>query len=161
MHDDGGENATGMTAREEVEAILDGRWSEVGLAGPLLGICWIPGFFRRLRVECGGLSLASDPSVLARAATFRVREIYLPGRCGVSTPTTLFVPFHEDPRERRLSCAHELLHGFGARLGMMLNEADWWIATAVFVARAARTAAGALLYPGWVAAAVPRGLVGR
>lgn len=161
MHDDGGEHSTGMTAREEVEAILGGRWADIGLAGPMLGICWIPGFFRRLRVECGGLNLASDPATLARAATFRVRDIYLPGRCGASTPTTLFVPMHDDPRERRLSCAHELLHGVGARFDMVLNEADWWIATAIFAARAARTAAGALLYPRWVSAAVPRVLIGR
>ena len=150
-----------MTAREEVEAILRGDWRLIGLEGPASGIGWVSGFLQSVRAECGGLDLSTDPFDLARAAGFRVRSIYLPGHCGASTATTLWVQSQGDDRDRALSCAHELLHGVGARRGLDHTEAAWWLATGGFVARAAQTEAGALRYPFWMLAAVPRSLIPR
>jgi hypothetical protein len=157
MHDhQGAERPTSMTAREEIETILRGDWRHVGLVGPMLGMHWIPGFLRRLQAECGGLDLWSDPFDLARAAGFKVRDIYMPGRCGASTATTLYIPVGGDESERRLSCAHELHHGVGLRFGMHFNETDWWLCGGVFVARAAEHEAGAALYPAWMLTAALR-----
>lgn len=160
MHDcEGEEHCTGMTARQEVEAILRGEWDVIGLVGPMFGTGWIPGFLARLRAECGGHELSGAPGDLARAAGFRVRGIYLPGRCGASTCDALWIPLRGDVRERNLACAHELLHGLGLRLGLYLNETDWWLCTAAFVAVAAQSEEGALLYPFWMLEAVPSHLI--
>ena len=61
MHDCGGWEHSGLTAREEVEAILRGEWAELGLVGPMVGLGWIPGFLQRVPSECGGLALDADP----------------------------------------------------------------------------------------------------
>lgn len=150
MHDVGEWPHTGMTAREEVESILRGAWDEIGLVGPMVGLGWIPGFLQRIPSECGGLPLDADPFDMARAAGFRVRSIYLPGRCGASTATTLFVQAQGTQLERNLSCLHELLHGLGLRFGLYLNEVDWWLANAGVVAAVSGTSAGADRYPMWM-----------
>ena len=150
MHECGAWESAGLTAREEVEAILSDRWAEIGLVGPMVGVGWIPGFLARITSECGGLRLSADPFDLARAAGFRVRSIYLPGRCGASTATTLFVQSQGTVHERNLSCLHELLHSLGLRFGLYLNEVDWWLATAGFVAHVCGMPGGADLYPLWM-----------
>jgi transcriptional regulator with XRE-family HTH domain len=71
----------------------------------------------------------------------------------------LEIPLRGDVRERNLACAHELLHGLGLRLGLYLNETDWWLCTAAFVAVAAQSEEGALLYPFWMLEAVPSHLI--
>ena len=161
MHDCGGWEHSGLTAREEVEAILRGEWAELGLVGPMVGLGWIPGFLQRIPSECGGLALDADPFDLARAAGFRVRSIYLPGRCGASTATTLFVQSQGTEHDRALSCLHEFLHGLGLRFGLYLNEVDWWLATAGFVALVSGTATGADRYPLWMLTASLRLLIPR
>ena len=150
-----------MTAREEVEAILADRWSEIGLVGPMVGLGWIPGFLARIPSECGGLALASDPFEMADKAGLRVRSIYLPGRCGASTRTTLYVQSQGTAQERALSCLHELLHVIGLRFGLYLNEVDWWLATAGFVALVSGSPAGADRYPLWMLTASLRLLIPR
>lgn len=150
-----------MTAREEVDAILSGRWAEIGLVGPMVGVGWIPGFLQRIPSECGGLALDSDPFDMAHAAGLRVRSIYLPGRCGASTATTLYVQSQGTVQERALSCLHELLHALGLRFGLYLNEVDWWLATAGFVALVSGSAAGADRYPLWMLTASLRLLIAR
>lgn len=150
MHDhQAAEAITCMTAREEVEAILRAEWGLIGLVGPMLGVQWIPGFIRRMSVECGGLPLDSCPFALAEKAGFRVVSIYLPGRCGASTATTLYVQSQGDTYERNLSCLHELLHGLGLRRGLHLNETDWWLATAAFLLHIMSSPEGADRYPAW------------
>lgn len=150
-----------MTAQEEVEAILSDRWAEIGLVGPMVGVGWIPGFLARIPSECGGLSLSADPFDLARAAGLRVRSIYLPGRCGASSPTTLFVQSQGTDADRNLSCLHELLHSLGLRFGLYLNEVDWWLATAGFVAHVCALPGGVDLYPPWMMTASLRLLIPR
>lgn len=161
MHDCGVWPHSGMTAREEVEAILRDEWAEIGLVGPMVGLGWIPGFLRRILPELKGLALDADPFDLARAAGFRVCSIYLPGRCGASTATTLFVQSQGDTADRNLSCLHELLHGLGRRFGLYLNEVDWWLATAGFVALVSGSPAGADRYPAWMLTASLRLLIHR
>ncbi|TAK30972.1 MAG: hypothetical protein EPO40_06160 [Myxococcaceae bacterium] len=157
MHDhQAAEAITCMTAREEVEAILRADWEVIGLVGPMLGIQWIPGFIRRISSECGGLALDSSPFALAEAAGFKVHSIYLPGRCGASTATTLFVQSQGDIYERNLSCLHELLHGLGLRRGLHLNETDWWLATAAYLLHIMDSPGGASLYPNWTLTAALR-----
>lgn len=156
MHDHLAEAPTCMTAQEEVDAILRAEWGLIGLVGPMLGIGWISGFLQRLPSECGGLPLDSDPFELARAAGFRVVSVYLPGRCGASTATTLFVQSQGDIYERNLSCLHELLHGLGLRRKLHLNETDWWLATAAFLLRVMSSQGGADLYPAWALTAALR-----
>ena len=53
----------------------------------------------------------------------------------------------------------KLLNGLGLRLGLYLNETDWWLCTAAFVAVAAQSEEGALLYPFWMLEAVPSHLI--
>lgn len=162
MHDHQAiEALTCMTAQEEVEAILRAEWGLIGLVGPMLGIQWIPGFIRRISVECGGLPLDSSPFALADAAGFKVRSIYLPGRCGASSATALFVQSQGDICERNLSCLHELLHGLGLRRGLHLNETDWWLATAAFLLHIMNSREGAGLYPAWALTAALRSVLPR
>ena len=98
--------------------------------------------YRRLR----GRRPEQHPLELAVADGFRVVLSCLPDRCGGSTARLLHLPYHRDPAERRLSAAHEWLHGRAKRIGVTLaNEVDFWRLTA----RMAVEASGTGLYPGW------------
>lgn len=144
-----------LTVQAEVKAILGGRPDIVGLAPASSSLDWIPGFLRSLRVEVKGHLLSEPPEDLAGAAQFTLRHMVAFCRCGASTERALFIPRRMTMREKRLVLVHELVHGTALRLGQRRNEADWWFATAAFVAEAATTPEGAALYPGWFIEAIP------
>lgn len=142
--------------RDEVLAVLQGRAEDVGLerAGALE---WVPGFLRRVTLECRA-GFDAEPEVLARSASFRCVHASLPMACGGSTSSTLHLPWYRDRPTRRLCVLHELLHGVGKRFGVTACEADWWVCTAGAV-HLAVVQGRELWWPTWFVGAIPRALV--
>lgn len=144
------------TLRHEVEAVLRGRAADVGLDAPSSPE-WIPGFLRAVLRETGG-DYHWMPRDLAKGAGFRVHVVSL-GVAGAaaSTATDLWVPRSGDRWERRGLTLHELMHGVLARRGEDRSEADVWMATAAWVARAMLhpSGRGLILYPQWLIQATP------
>lgn len=137
--------------RRFVLSVLAGRVEEVGTEAPALEPPEHRSFVGR---ALAGRDPRRDPLHLAVEDGFRVVRSSMPGGCGGSTASTLHVPWDALPAERRLIGAHEWLHGWAKRLGLVeVTEADVWWCTAVLVQSS--LVRGGLAFPAWFEGAIP------
>jgi hypothetical protein len=145
-----GPTPSGLTIEQEIRALLSNRGPEFGLPRRTLQPPWQRDFLRRAAVELGHPEpWAVPPTELPARGAFRVQYSYLVARCGGSNDRLLILPNHQGP-ELNVTVVHELLHGVSKRLGLKGSEADWWFATALYIANVPPELRA--LYPVWALA---------
>lgn len=120
----------GLSARQRfVTAILMGRHESVGVQAPRLRPHQRASLAASLRAH--GCPSWAGADVRAASDGLEVYEALLPGRCGASLGSRVYVPPGLPPEEVDLVIDHERVHARIKARGLVhATEADAWLATA-------------------------------
>lgn len=115
-----------------VTALHRAQWELAGVGPPIHSPDLYEWMERRVRVYSPESMPLEDPEELLKREGFGLK--YKQGlSCGYCMDDLIVASMRKDRRERFLILHHERVHAWSRKLGYELNDADAWLATAVFL----------------------------